>query len=169
MKNPIRLRTNSHSGQHFDVYLYEDKKMFESDEDELMNQDNEDILFSGATHDLLAQDGRVDVGTKVSFFDETQRVTKFGEVTQKLTTPHFYIKEDKTQNQYMVHHKHVQSTSPTFSDLAKLYIQKIAEHNYRKYDLGVVKIQGKTFMTAEESLADIANKARYIIMSSIPY
>ena len=169
MKNPTRLRTNSHSGQHFDIYLYEDKKMFESDVDEMMHQENGDILFSGATHELLEQRGQINAGSHVSFYDETNRVTRMGKVVEKLTTPHLVIREDKTDNQFMVHRKHVQSTQPTFSDLAKMYIQKIKDYNFRKYDLGVVKIQGKTFMSAEESLADISNKARYIIMCITPY
>jgi hypothetical protein len=169
MKNPIRLRTDSHSGQHFDIYLYDDKSIFESDVDELMHQDVTDILFSGATHDLLEQKGQIKEGTHVSFFEEGMRVTKFGVVVEKFSTPYLLINEDKTNNHYAVHIKYVKSIQPTFSDLAKMYINKIKEHNYRKYDLGVIKLQGKTFMTAEESLADLANKARYIIMTATNY
>jgi len=169
MKNPIRLRTNSHSGQHFDIYLYDDKAIFESDVDELMHQDVSDIIFSGATHDLLEQNGKITDGTHVSFYDEGMRETKFGTVVEKMSTPHLVIREDKTNNQFVAHRRHVQSTQPTFSDIAKMFIQKIKEYNYRKYDLGVIKLQGKTFLTAEESLADLANKARYIIMTNTSY
>tara|TARA_B100001094_G_C17805240_1_gene611094 strand:- start:149 stop:661 length:513 start_codon:yes stop_codon:yes gene_type:complete len=169
MKNPLRIRTNSHSGQHFDVYLYDDKKMYESDVDEILHQDDQDILYNGPSAHLPDERGKIELDTHVSYFDETSRETKFGTVIDIKSTPYFIIQQDKSKNRQSVHRKHVKSTSPTFSELSKMYVQKIAEHNYRKYDLGVVKIEGKTFLTAEESLADLIVKGRYVILSIVTY
>ena len=169
MKNPIRIRTNSHSGQHFDVYLYDDEKLYLSDVDEILHQDDQDILWNGPSHLLPSENGKIQNETHVSFFDENTRTTKFGTVVNIQSTPYFIIKEDKVNNQYSVHRKHVKSTSPTFKDLSEMYVQKIADHNYRKYDLGVIKLQGKTFMTPQESLDDLVSKGRYAILSIVRY
>jgi hypothetical protein len=166
MKNPIRIRTNSIERTNYDVYRYEDKIIFENDDDELRHQDDVKILYSGLSSQLDNLKGQITKETHVSFFDENSRQTKVGRVLSTLTTPYYEIEEDITRFRYHVHTKYIKSTSLTFKDLSNLYIQKIANNKYRKYDIGVVKIQARTFLTPEESLKDLTSKGIYVIMIS---
>lgn len=166
MKNPIRVRTNSIGDNFFDVYLYGDRRLFESDEDEIMRSDDTDIMYSGPSVELPNQLGKVEVGSRVTFREEgTLDILRYGEIVSQKTTPFYEIKENDTQNHYGVHRKYVKSAEPTFRELAEMYIQKFSENNYRKYDLGAVQIRQKTFFSAEESLLDLSSKGMFIIMT----
>jgi len=165
MKNPIRIRTNTENSSYFDVYLYGDRKTFESDEDELMRQDDLDVMFAGPSTDLIEQKGKVYVGGRVSYrMDGKLDEVKFGTIVSTKPTPYYEIEEHLTKNRVSVHTKYVKSAEPTLEELADMYIYKFSEHNYRKYDLGAVKIREKTFMTAVESLLELSSKGMFIIM-----
>jgi hypothetical protein len=168
MKNPIRVRTNSIGEKFFDVYLYGDRRMFEMDEDEILRNEDVDVMYSGPSADLPAQIGKIEEGTRVTFVIEGDLgTTRFGKVKNIKTTPFYEIKEDETGSQYPVHRKYVKSTEPRFTELAEMYIQKLSPNNYRKYDLGAVKSRQATFVSATDSLADLASKGMFIIMTMV--
>lgn len=166
MKNPIRVRTNQVNDRFFDVYLYNDRRMFQDDEDEIMRDEDVDIMYSGPSAHLPQQLGKIDVGSKVTFREEgTPDKLRHGKVVSFKTTPFIEVEEDETGYRYGVHRKYIKSADPTFKELSELYIQRLGKYQFRKYDLGAVKIKAKTFMTAEESLADLSSKGMYIIMT----
>lgn len=166
MKNPIRVRTNQMNDRFFDIYLYNDRRLFQDDEDETMRNEDVDIMYSGLSSNLSNQVGKLEEGTRVTFREEGSIDTlRHGKVISFKTTPFVEIEEDDTKYRYGIHKKYIKSTEPTFRELAEMYIQKLGKYQFRKYDLGAVKIREKTFLTAEESLADLASKGEYIIMT----
>lgn len=166
MKNPIRVRTNQINDRFFDVYLYDDRRMFECDEDELMRSDDIDVMYSGASAHLTNQVGKLEIDTRVTFKEEGSIDTlRHGKIVSFKTTPFIEIEEDDTKYRYGIHRKYVKSTEPTFKELAEMYVQKLGKYQYRKYDLGAVKIRQTTFLSAEESLVDLSSKGMFIIMT----
>lgn len=165
MKNPIRIRTNTIGEKVYDVYLYGDRRLFECDEDELMRNEDKEIMYSGPSADLPAQLGLIKAGARVTFkLEGNLDEEKVGEIITMKTTPYYEIEEELTASRFGVHRKYIKSADPTFQELADLYIQKLSEHNYRKYDLGAVKSRQKTFMTSTESLEDLTSKGTFVIM-----
>ena len=165
MKNPIRIRTRVMNDRFFDIYLYNDRRMFKDDEDEILRNEKMDIIYSGESSNLPNQTGVVKEGTRVTFRLEGQLdKVRRGRVVSLKTTPFFEVEEEMTKNHFGVHRKYLKSTDPTFKEIAEMYIEKLGQYQYRKYDLGAVKSRQKTFLTAEESLTDLASKGVYIIM-----
>lgn len=165
MKNPIRIRTNTTNKHYYDVYLYQDEDIFDEDREEL-ERDNEVVVkYAGETNQLSNQVGKLEQGTRVTFREEGSLGTeRKGKIVRISNTPYYEVEEDFTKFRYGVHKKYIKSIEPTYRDLAEHFIEKFSDYNFRKYDLGAVKIEQKTFMTAEESLADLASKAEFIIM-----
>lgn len=166
MKNPIRIRTNTIGEKVYDVYLYGDRRMFECDEDELQRNEDVDIIYSGASADLPAQEGVIKDGAKVTFVLENELgKTREGTIVTLKTTPFYEIKETLTENHFGVHRKYIKSADPTFREIADLFIQKLSENNFRKYDLGAVKSRQTTFMSATDSLSDLTSRGMFVIMT----
>jgi hypothetical protein len=163
MSNLNYIETNKRDGFLYSVLLFDDKKKYQQQLTLINKAKVRQVLFSGSTQDMMNQNGEVLIGSRVRYYMEQK--WSDGEISSNSGYPYYEIKPDNLPNyRHSVHKRFVVSEVMSTQKLADTYVHMISENKWQHYELGILKMNDKSYRKSVDSLANISTKGKYIIM-----
>jgi hypothetical protein len=162
------IETNKKDGFLYTVILFKDKNKFKKTLKSVNLAGLREVLFAGTTKEMMNQDGKIVIGSRVKFYQE--QMEQFGEITSLDGYPYYEIKPDsQPRNRFSIHKRFVQSEVLSTQKLADIFIRQLNDGKFSHYEIGLLKLNDRVYRKSIDSLQNIATKGDYVMMIKSEY
>lgn len=158
-----KIETNNQKGFIYSVLLFNDESKFKKSLKSINSFGCRDVLFSGSTSDMMKQDGKIVLGSRISYYENQEWNT--GEISSLEGYPYYGIKPDlKPSYRLSIHKRYIKNEVKSTKELADIFILEFEKGKFSHYELGLIKKGNMFYRNPLDSLKNISEKALFIIM-----